>query len=67
MWVEISFNVIYLIVVWWLVVLMALRMDVVAPDDRPTARRIVWAFALLALALLMLEQVLISTFFRRVT
>lgn len=48
MWVEISFNVIYLIVVWWLVVLMALRMDTVAPDDRATAKRVMWAFALLA-------------------
>ena len=25
MWVEISFNVVYLIVAWWLVALMALR------------------------------------------
>lgn len=49
MWVEISFNVIYLIVVWWLVARMAQRMDAVAPDDRPTAQRILWAFALLAL------------------
>lgn len=49
MWVEISFNIAYLIVVWWLVALMALRMDTVAPDDRPTAKRMMWAFALLAL------------------
>ena len=49
MWVEISFNVIYLIVIWWMVALMARRMDAVAPDDRPVAQRLMWAFALLAL------------------
>jgi hypothetical protein len=49
MWVEISFNVVYLVVIWWIVALMAMRMDAVMPADRPVAKRILWAFALLAL------------------
>ena len=49
MWVEISFNIIYLLVVWWMVALMARRMDAVARADQPVARRVLWAFALLAL------------------
>ena len=49
MWVEVSFNVVYLAVIWAMVVLMAARFDHVAPANRPAARRIAWAFALLAL------------------
>jgi hypothetical protein len=49
MWVEIAFNVTYLIVVWTLVVLMVVRRDAVAEADRPVARRFTLAFALLAL------------------
>ncbi len=49
MWVEIAFNVTYLIVVWTLVVLMVIRRDAVAEADRPVARRFTLAFALLAL------------------
>lgn len=49
MWVEISFNVVYLVVVWGMVVLMTVQRDQVAPQDRPVTRRFVWAFALLAL------------------
>jgi hypothetical protein len=49
MWMEITFNVAYLIVVWGLVVAMALRREDVQPQDRPVARRMRWAFALLAL------------------
>jgi hypothetical protein len=49
MWVEILFNVSYLVVVWSLVALMVRRRDSVAPADRPVARRFMWAFALLAL------------------
>jgi hypothetical protein len=48
-WVEVAFNVTYLVVVWTLVYLMARRQSFVAPDDRPVARRFLWAFALLAL------------------
>jgi hypothetical protein len=49
MWVEILFNVTYLVVVWTLVVLMTRRLPTVAPADRPVAVRFTWAFALLAL------------------
>jgi hypothetical protein len=49
MWVEILFNVTYLVVVWTLVVMMARRLPTVAPEDRPVAVRFTWAFGLLAL------------------
>jgi hypothetical protein len=49
MWVEILFNLTYLVVIWGLVALMAARQSQVAPQDRPVARRFMWAFALLAL------------------
>ena len=49
MWVEVVFNVTYLIVVWTLVAMMARRLPSVAPADRPVAVRFTWAFALLAL------------------
>jgi hypothetical protein len=50
MWIEISFNVLYLIVIWALVVMMMVsRRTAVDPKDRPVARRMLWMFALLAL------------------
>ena len=49
MWVEVSFNVSYLIVVWILVAMMAMRQNIVLAQDRPIAKRLMWAFALLAL------------------
>jgi hypothetical protein len=49
MWVEVIFNLTYLIVVWTLVVMMARRLPSVTPADRPVAVRFTWAFALLAL------------------
>lgn len=49
MWVEISFNVAYLAVVWTLVALMWQRQAGVPAAERPIARRFMWAFALLAL------------------
>ena len=49
MWVEVIFNVTYLIVIWMLVAMMARRRSAVAPADRPVAERLMWAFALLAL------------------
>ncbi len=49
MWVEISFNVTYLIVVWGLVATMARQRARVAPTDQALAGRFLWAFALLAL------------------
>lgn len=49
MGVEIIFNIGYLIAVWTIVIMMARRRHVVAPEDRAVARRVLWAFALLAL------------------
>jgi hypothetical protein len=49
MWVEIGFNITYLIVIWGLVVVMILQRQQVAERDWPAARSIIWAFALLAL------------------
>lgn len=49
MWVEISFNVSYLVVVWILVAMMALRQNIVLAQDRAIAKRLMWAFGLLAL------------------
>jgi hypothetical protein len=49
MWMEISFNIVYLIVVWGLVILMIRRQPGVAEADKPVTRLFIWAFALLAL------------------
>lgn len=49
MWIEIGFNVTYLVVVWGLVVVMIRRKPVVAPEERQAASLVIWAFALLAL------------------
>ncbi len=49
MWVEIAFNIAYLIGVWWLVIQMARRREEVPVEDRPVAMRVMAAFALLAL------------------
>jgi hypothetical protein len=49
MWMEISFNVIYLIVVWTLVILMIRRQPEVPESDKPVTSLFIWAFALLAL------------------
>ena len=48
-WIEIGFNISYLMVVWSMVVLMFLQRGRVAPQDLPVARRVMVAFALLAL------------------
>ena len=47
LWTEISFNISYLIVIWWLVIAMWLRRELVEPRDRRTADLIMWAFAFL--------------------
>lgn len=47
LWAETSFNIFYLIVVWWLVITMWRRREVVAPADRRTADLLMWAFAFL--------------------
>ncbi len=49
MWVEVSFNIVYLIVVWGLVIAMWRRWHLVAPQDRQPAKFVMWAFVLLAL------------------
>jgi hypothetical protein len=49
MWMEISFNIAYLVVVWALVITIAWRQASVTPANRRVARLVKWAFALLAL------------------
>jgi hypothetical protein len=49
MGVEITFNVVYLAVIWGLVAAMWRRSDAVSPGDREVARPVRWAFAALAL------------------
>lgn len=49
MWVEVSFNLAYLVVVWGLVIAMVRRDWAVAPADRRVARLVRWAFTALAL------------------
>jgi hypothetical protein len=48
-WVEVAFNISYLIVVWTMVVVMWLRREQVSPENRAVAQRMLLAFALLAL------------------
>jgi hypothetical protein len=48
-WSEISFNVLYLVVIYWLVGLMIRRRENVVAGKRPLANLFIWAFALLAL------------------
>jgi hypothetical protein len=48
-WVEVVFNLTYLVVIWTLVVMMARRLPRVAPENHAVAKRMMWAFALLAL------------------
>ncbi len=49
MWVEILFNVTYLIVVWGFVIAMARRRALLSSDVRSFAPLFIWAFGLLAL------------------
>jgi len=49
MWVEVLFDVSYLLVVWALVAAMTLRQGRLAPSTRRVAVPFIWAFALLAL------------------
>jgi hypothetical protein len=48
-WVEVIFNITYLTVIWTLVVMMARRLPRVAAGSQALAKRMMWAFALLAL------------------
>lgn len=49
MWMELTFNVAYLLVVWGLVIAMVVRLPQVPAGQKPLARLFIWAFALLAL------------------
>lgn len=49
MWVEVIFNIAYLLVIWGIVVVMAVKQNQVTPQNRSLAKRVIWAFALLAL------------------
>jgi len=49
MWMEIIFNVVYLIVVWGIVITMVIKRDSVQAADQRSANLVIWAFALLAL------------------
>lgn len=49
MWMEIFFNIAYLVVIWGLVITMIRRRGDVALKDRKAAALVTWAFALLAL------------------
>jgi hypothetical protein len=48
MWVEITFNILYLLAVWGLVVTMLRKQALVAPQNRGLTRLFYLAFALLA-------------------
>ncbi len=48
-WIETSFNILYLITVWWIVLVMYNRRNLVAANDRKTAALILWAFFFLGL------------------
>jgi hypothetical protein len=48
-WTETSFNILYLIIVWWLVISMYNRRSLVAQSDQRTARLFIWAFFFLGL------------------
>ena len=49
MWVEVTFNVAYLIVIWGLVIVMLRRRHELEPETRKTADLVTWAFGSLAL------------------
>ena len=49
MWVEISFNLAYLVAIWGLVIAMRRNRSMVAAEDRRVADIFLWAFTLLAL------------------
>lgn len=49
MWMEISFNIAYLTVIWIMVILMIRRQPAVPAADKPVTKLFIWAFGLLAL------------------
>lgn len=48
-WMEVVFNIVYLILVWGLVVTMYKRQNVLRPENGQVGRLFMWAFGLLAL------------------
>ena len=48
-WMEIAFNLLYLLAIWWLVFAMRQRLPFVAAADQKIGRYFIWAFGLLAL------------------
>ena len=49
MWVEIGFNLIYLIVIWWLVISMTIKRSLVPLEFGRQSELVIWAFGLLAI------------------
>ena len=49
LWVETSFNIVYLIAVWWIVLVMWQRRSLIAESDRRTAWLMMLAFFFLGL------------------
>jgi hypothetical protein len=49
MFVEIGFNICYLLVVWTMTIIMSLQLSKVSAENRTQANLFRWAFALLAL------------------
>ena len=48
MYVEVGFNILYLIVVWTMTVIMSMNMEKVSKENRSIASLFRWAFVLLA-------------------
>lgn len=49
LWVEVSFNVVYLIVVWGLVIAMIRRQPDIVNSEKSVTKLFIWAFTLLAI------------------
>ena len=48
MWMEITFNIAYLVTIWVVVILMIRAQPNVPDKDKPVTKLFIWAFALLA-------------------
>ena len=49
LWIEISFNTAFLLVLWLLVMAMTRRQPTVPESDKPVTKLFIWTFALLAI------------------
>jgi hypothetical protein len=49
MWVEIGFNLTYLIVIWWLVITMTSKRSLVSLESDRLSKLVIWTFGLLAI------------------